>query len=220
MSSDFLADLKGTVSDVADTVKTGFNAVDSKASDLKKSFGRALVDATNLQPADMRKQQWAKDQQADLREYAAEASDMLLPGTTDALPVGKIFKGAKTAANIVNKIKKAESVNLPEITRKGAHLLEEVVKKAPTEKAIVRNIPSAADLSLELAESKMKRKAAQTVQEKLVQKAIAADSAGVDKLKNINAAIGEASKYNFEPLDTMDLKKKLVNAIYKKSARP
>lgn len=122
---DFLNDLKGTV-------REGFKAADDKASELKKSFGRALVDATNLQPADMRSLPAMKQSQNQLREYAAEAADLILPGTTDALPIGKLVKVGKTgmkaissATKIVNEIKAA---NLPEMTRKGYELLAD---KAP-----------------------------------------------------------------------------------------
>lgn len=115
--SDFLADLKGMVSDA-------YNKAETTISNGKKSFGRALVDATNLQPADMRSLPVMKQSQAELREYAAEAADMLLPGTTDALPIGKIVKAGKGAAKMVEAIKKIESANLPEMTRRGYELLK------------------------------------------------------------------------------------------------
>lgn len=117
--SDFLNDLKGM-----------YKAADEKASDIKKSFGRALVDATNLQPADLRSLPVMKQSQDELKEYAAEAADMLLPGTTDALPIGKIVKGAKNASKIIEKMKKIESANLPEMTRKGYDLLKAAEKPA------------------------------------------------------------------------------------------
>lgn len=116
--SDFLADLKGTVSDT-------YNKAETAISDGKKSFGRALVDATNLQPADMRKLPAMKQSQAELREYAAEAADTLLPGTTDAIPFGQIAKGMKGAAKIVNAVKNIEKANLPEMTRRGYELLKD-----------------------------------------------------------------------------------------------
>jgi len=117
--SDFLADLKGA-----------YNKVDSTVSEAKKSFGRALVDATDLTPGDMRSQQWAKDSKRDLQEYAAEASDMILPGTSDAIPFGRIIKGGKTAAKIIDNMKVLEKANLPELTRKGANLLGKPVLNA------------------------------------------------------------------------------------------
>lgn len=115
--SDFLNDLKGAASSVYDKAETA-------VSNAKKSFGRALVDATNLQPADMRSLPVMKQSQDELKEYAAEAADMLLPGTTDALPIGKIVKGAKNASKIIEKLKKIESANLPEMTRRGYDLLK------------------------------------------------------------------------------------------------
>ena len=115
--ADFLNDLKGTVSDAYETAERA-------TSNAKKSFGRALVDATNLQPADMRALPSMRESQESLREYAAETADMLLPGTTDALPVGKLVKAGKQASKIIEKIKKVESANLPEMTRRGYDLLK------------------------------------------------------------------------------------------------
>lgn len=123
--ADFLDDLKGTV-------KKGYQSAERAASNAKKSFGRALVDATNLQPADMRNLPAFKQSQNELREYAAEAADMILPGTTDAIPIGRIVKAGKTASKIVDGIKKVQTANLPEMTRRGYDLLqaaEPVVQK-------------------------------------------------------------------------------------------
>lgn len=138
--SDFLSDLKGQASEAYDVVESG-------ASNAKRSFGRALVDATNLQPADMRKLPAMRESQNELREYGAEAADLLLPGTTDALPIGKMLKGAgavlklgKTFGNVVKEIKAANAVgntikelsvksaNLPEMTKKGYELLDDTYK--------------------------------------------------------------------------------------------
>lgn len=126
MSADFLDDLKYMGKKVAEKLEP----VEKALSEGKKSFGRALVDATNLQPADMRSLPAMKESQADLREYAANAADAILPGTADALPFGKVIAGAKVAKKVVEGMKRVEPANLPEMTRKGYDLLSNKAPKA------------------------------------------------------------------------------------------
>lgn len=123
-----------------DDIRQTFVDIDDTMSSAKRGFGKALVDATNLQPADMRQLPAMRDSQNTLREQAADAADLILPGTSDALPLGKIAKLGKlegTAAKIIGKLKSmndkfpANTVqvieDLPAMTRKGYDLLDKPV---------------------------------------------------------------------------------------------
>lgn len=148
---DFLDDLKSKGKEAVDTASDAYNAVEGSLSEGKKSFARALVDATNLQPADMRNQPWAKLQQDELKDQAAEFADVAGPNLIDAVPLGGIVRVGENVAKMVEKAPKilqemkgagktisklediglsaaklaeAKSANLPELTRKGAEYLD------------------------------------------------------------------------------------------------
>ena len=73
--------------------KSAASAVDRAVSDTKRKFTDALVDATNLMPADMRKGQAYEQGQQDIKTVTGNLFDIATPDATAA--VGKLTKLGK-----------------------------------------------------------------------------------------------------------------------------
>ena len=73
--------------------KSAVNTVDRAVSDTKRKFTDALVDATNLMPADMRKGQAYEQGQQDIKAVTGNLFDIATPDATAA--VGKLTKLGK-----------------------------------------------------------------------------------------------------------------------------
>lgn len=187
--ADFLNDLKGKA-------KSAFDAVGDGISEGKKSFAKALVDATDMTPADMRAQPWAQQQKAEREALAETGADLLLPDQYDAMApgIGKIGKVAKTVAKIADEghkiykagseaAKAAKAVPVIESTVKGFELLG----KAPVKTA--QNIGNVA------VESTKIQKAAE-----------AADIAAKNNTfgKNLNSIVSEAVDYDLSGMNRQE----------------
>lgn len=139
--ADFLDDLKGkwdsARNNAAKTIDEAIPADNvNKLDELRnkgiKSFSKALVDATDFTPADMRQQKWAKEQKDQRQALVETGADLALPDQYSAIPGLGTVKKVNTAAKEVSNLIKAEKaavnvakdINVVESTRKGSKYLE------------------------------------------------------------------------------------------------
>jgi hypothetical protein len=96
--------------------KSAVNTVDRAVSETKRKFTDALVDATDLMPADMRKGQAYEQGQQDIKTITGNLFDIATPDATAAVgkltklgKLGKMMAKPDMVSNIVGAASKANT---------------------------------------------------------------------------------------------------------------
>lgn len=201
--------------DLYEKSKSAVNTVDRAVSDTKRKFTDALVEATDLTPADMRKGELYEQQKQERKDVTGNLFDIATPDATAA--IGKLTKLGKLG-QMMNRPDMISNIvsNAGKVASKGKDLYGKVQQINPEAKQTnlgsVKQIDTAQDKWSDKINADQLKNAYNIQLKKAIEEANKMVGSGTDKLKALNEV---TSKY-FQNDKLGNPKNDLIQAIFSK----